>query len=184
MSRLPTPQRRRGRQGTGRLAVSNVGFMENIYSTDWDGTQDHAGYQWNRIRLARRLGGEMLGASIYVIAPGQKSFPYHFHHANEEMLIVLEGDVVVRTPAGEQEAGPGDAQIFRTGPSGAHQVMNRSEKDARIVMMSTMIEPEIAEYPDSGNVGVFARNAPGSSGSNSLAKFIDGSAEVDYFEGS
>lgn len=158
--------------------------MENVYSTDWDGAQDHSGYQWNRIRLARRLGGEKLGASIYLIKPGQKSFPYHFHHANEEMLIVLEGDVVVRTPDGEQEAGPGDAQIFRTGPSGAHQVINRSENDARIVMMSTMVDPEIAEYPDSGNVGVFAANTSGATDSEPLAKWIDGSAEVDYFEGS
>jgi len=157
--------------------------MENVYSTDWDRTNEHPGYQWNRIRLARRLDGEMLGASIYVIRPGQKSFPYHFHHANEEMLIVLDGNVVVRTPDGEEEAGPGDAQIFSKGPSGAHQVINRSKDDARIVMMSSMVEPEIAEYPDSGNIGVFAGNAPGASGSPALAKFVDGSAEVDYYEG-
>lgn len=157
--------------------------MENVFSSDWDNSQDHDGYRWNRIRLARRLGGDLLGASVYLISPGQKSFPYHFHHANEEMLMVLEGNVVVRTPEGEQEAEPGDALIFRTGPSGAHQVINRSETDARIVMMSTMVEPEIAEYPDSGNVGVFAGNAPGEDRSKSLAKFIDGSAEVDYFEG-
>lgn len=156
--------------------------MENVYSTDWDGTQDQPGYRWNRIRLARRLEGKMLGASIFLIEPGQKSFPYHFHHANEEMLIVLDGDVVVRTPEGEQEATTGDALIFRTGPSGAHQVINRSENDARIMMMSTMVAPEIAEYPDSGNVGVFSRT-PGVGGSEPLAKWIDGSAEVDYFEG-
>lgn len=158
--------------------------MENIYSTDWDGTQDHPGYQWHRIRLSRRLDGEMLGASIYVLGPGQRSFPYHLHHANEELLIVLEGIVDVRTPDGEQEAGKGDAILFRRGPTGAHQVINRSDEQARILMMSTMIEPEIAEYPDSGNVGVFAGGAPGTPRPVALSKFIDGSAEVDYFEGS
>ncbi len=157
--------------------------MENIYSADWDGTQDHPGYEWHRIRLGRRLGGEMLGASIYVMEPGQRSFPYHLHHANEEMLIVLEGTVHVRTPEGEQEAETGDALVFSRGPSGAHQVINRSDSQARILMMSTMVEPEIAEYPDSGNVGVFAGAASGAASTASLAKFIDGSAEVDYFEG-
>lgn len=157
--------------------------MESVYSNEWDGTQDHAGFEWSRTRLARKLGGEMLGASVYLIAPGQKSFPYHYHHANEEMLIVLAGNVVVRTPEGEQDAEPGDALIFRTGAAGAHQVINRSQADARIVMMSTMVEPEIVEYPDSGNVGVFAGNAPGGDRSNSLAKFVDGTVEVDYFEG-
>ena len=158
--------------------------MENVYSTDWDRTQEHPGYVWNRIRHARRLGGEMLGASIYVIGPGQKSFPYHFHHANEEMLIVFEGNVVVRTPMGEEEAGPGDSMIFSKGPEGAHQLINRSAEDARVMMLSTMVEPEIAEYPDSGNIGVFAGRAPSDAGKPTLAKFIDGSATVDYFEGS
>lgn len=156
--------------------------MENIYATDWDGTQTEPGYTWHRIRLARRLGGEKLGASIYVLDPGQKSFPYHFHHANEEMLIILDGEVTVRTPAGEGTAGPGDALIFNTGPEGAHQVSNRSEAPARILMLSTMVEPEIAEYPDSGHMGVFGGVAPGAPGRGGLFKFIDGNAEVEYFD--
>lgn len=157
--------------------------MENIFTTDWDATEDHPGYEWSRLRLGRRLGAEMLGASVYLIESGQKSFPYHFHHANEEMLIVLEGTVIVRTPGGELQAGQGDALSFGKGPAGAHQVINRSPEPARILMISTMVEPEIAEYPDSGNIGVFAGRAPGAAGKADLHKFIDGSAEVDYFEG-
>lgn len=157
--------------------------MENIYATDWDQIEDEPGFEWRRIRLARRLGGEMLGASIYVMGPGQKSFPYHFHHANEEMLIVLEGEVVVRTPAGEEAAGRGDAVVFNKGPEGAHQVINDSDSEARILVMSTMVEPEIAEYPDSGHLGVFAGRAPGAPGRPTLGKFIDGAAEVEYWKG-
>jgi uncharacterized cupin superfamily protein len=157
--------------------------MENVFSSDWDRTQDHAGYEWSAIRLGKRLGGEMLGASVYLLGPGEKSFPYHFHHANEELLIVLEGTVSVRTPDGETEAGPGDAMLFKRGPSGAHQVINRSEEPARYVMFSTLVEPEIAEYPDSGNVGLFAGRVPTAKGQASLFKILDGSAEADYFEG-
>lgn len=156
--------------------------MENVYASEWDATQDQAGYRWSRIRLGKRLGGVKLGASVYLIESGQKSFPYHFHHANEEMLIVLEGEVTVRTPDGEQKAGPGDALAFNRGEAGAHQVINHTQSDARILMMSTMVDPDIAEYPDSGNIGVFARRAPGASGG--LARFLDGSAESDYFKGS
>lgn len=157
--------------------------MENIYIDDWEATEDQPGYEWHRIRLARRLGGEMLGASVYLIHPGQKSFPYHFHHSNEEMLIVLEGTVTVRTPGGEELARRGDAMIFNKGPDGAHQVINTSDEPARILMMSTMVEPEIAEYPDSGKVGVFAGRAPGAEGEATLWTYLDGSAELDYFEG-
>lgn len=157
--------------------------MENIYATDWDTHEDHHGYEWDRIRLARRLEGEKLGASIYSIHPGQKSFPYHFHHSNEEMLIVLDGSVAVRTPEGDLQAGRGDALIFRSGPDGAHQVVNSGDSEARILMISTMLEPDIAEYPDTGKIGLFAGRAPGGQGQARLWKFVDGSAEVGYFDG-
>jgi uncharacterized cupin superfamily protein len=121
----------------------------------------------------------MLGASIYLIRPGQRSFPYHFHHANEEMLIVLDGTVTVRTPEGDDIAGRGDAMIFPRGPGGAHQVVNHTDEPARILMISTMASPEISEYPDSGNVGLFPDRAPGAPGG--IGRFIDGAAEVDYF---
>ena len=157
--------------------------MENVYSNEFDDGSEDPGFSWRRIRLARRLGATRLGASVFELPPGEKSFPYHFHHANEEMLIVLEGNVVVRTPEGEQEAGPGDSMVFRRGAAGAHQVINRSDQDARILMMSTMVEPEIAEYPDSGHIGVFGGVAPGAPGEGRLFKFLDGSAEVEYFDG-
>ncbi len=48
-------------------------------------------------------------------------------------------------------------------------------------MMSTMVDPEIVEYPDSGNIGVFARRDDRSGG---LSRFLDGSAESDYFKDS
>ena len=157
--------------------------MENIYANEWDAHEDHPGYEWDRIRLARRLGGEQLGASIYVLGPGQKSFPYHFHHANEEMLIVLEGSVTVRTQQGEHAAVRGDTLIFKRGPEGAHQVINASADESRILMISTMVEPDVTEYPDSGKVGVFAGRAPGESGKASLWKYLDATAELDYFDG-
>lgn len=157
--------------------------MENIYANDWDATQDRPGFEWRRMRLGRRLGGEMLGASIYEIGPGQKSFPYHSHHANEEMLIVLEGAVTVRTTDGEFPAGKGDALLFSRGPEGAHQVINTSDVDARVLMISTMVEPDIAEYPDSGKVGLFSGASPGGSAEPWLKTFLDRTAEVDYFDG-
>ncbi len=155
--------------------------MENIYSTDWDLSQEQPGYVWDRIRLGHRIGARMLGASVYLIKPGQRSFPYHFHHGNEEMLIVLEGAVTVRTPNGEQVTERGDAMGFLTGPDGAHQLINHTDEDARVLMMSTMVSPEIVQYPDSGKVGVFAEHAPGDS-SSGIRVILDGGAAVDYFD--
>lgn len=154
--------------------------MENVFGSEFDESQDKAGYRWDRIRLGRRLGGEMLGASVFVLPPGEKSFPYHVHRANEELLLVLEGDVELRTPEGVHQMTAGDAELFKRGAGGAHQVINTSAAPARFIMFSTLVYPEVAEYPDSGNIGV-VDDARG--GQEPLMRFLDGSAERDYFEG-
>lgn len=48
-------------------------------------------------------------------------------------------------------------------------------------MFSTMVYPEVTEYPDSGNIGVIdAGRGP----DDRFVRFLDGSAERDYFVGS
>lgn len=157
--------------------------MENIYSTDWDATQDHPGYEWNRVRLGKRIGATMLGASVYELGPGQRSFPYHCHHGNEEMLIVLDGEVDVRTPQGVTRATRGDAVAFPRGADGAHQVHNPCDATARVIILSTMVDPDIVEYPDSDKIGVFARRPPGGSTQAGFRKMLDATAEKGYFDG-
>jgi len=154
----------------------------NVFADDWDGEQSQRGFTWKRLRLGQRLGGELLGASVLELPPGERSFPYHLHHANEELLLVLEGAPTLRTPEGERELAPGDAAIFRCGPEGAHQVLNRSDRVARVLVVSTMVAPEIVEYPDSGKIGLFAGDAPGGSGEATLKGFFR-TERVDYFDG-
>jgi uncharacterized cupin superfamily protein len=154
----------------------------NVFADSWDSEQARPGYSWKRMRLGRRIGTELIGASVYELAPGAASFPYHSHNANEELLLVLEGAPSLRTPRGVEQLQPGDAVAFPPGRQGAHQVLNQTEKVARILIASTMISPEIAEYPDSHKVGLFAGGAPGSvRDADGLAGFfrLD---EVDYFD--
>ena len=40
-----------------------------------------------------------------------------------------------------------------------HQVRNETDEPVRVLMLSTLIAPEIVEYPDSGKIG--ARSATG-----------------------
>jgi uncharacterized cupin superfamily protein len=48
---------------------------------------------------------------------------------------------------------------FRRGKEGYHQVRNETDEPVRVLMLSTLIAPEIVEYPDSGKLG--ARSADG-----------------------
>ena len=159
-----------------------LGNVSNLFGDEWDIEQTEPGFSWKRLRLGARLGAEKLGASLYELSPGQRSFPYHLHHANEELLLVLDGAVTVRREEGEEELRRGDTALFARGPSGAHQIVNRSDRPARFLMVSTMIEPEILEYPDNGKVGLMTGAAPGRSEEAGLKAYLRRDAEVGYLE--
>jgi len=96
---------------------------------------------------------------MYELEPGDRLWPYHTHHANEEWLVVLRGEPTLRTPEGTQALREGDVVCFRRGEEGAHQVSNRTGSPIRVLMLSTLIKPDVVEYLDSGKVG--ARDAKG-----------------------
>ena len=64
---------------------------------------------------------------MYELEPGDRLWPYHTHHANEEWLLVLRGQPTLRSPEGEQELKEGDVVCFPRGKDGAHQVTNRTD---------------------------------------------------------
>lgn len=122
---------------------------DNVWSDDW-GEQgpDWSGGGGRGRRLARGGG---LGSSVYELDPGD-FVVYHFHHRWEELLIVLRGRPRLRTPEGERDLGEGDVVHFPVGPAGAHALTNPTQSSVRFVMISTQGSPEVAEYPDLGQI--------------------------------
>jgi uncharacterized cupin superfamily protein len=126
----------------------------NLFADDWDDEHAREGNSWRVARVGERVGGRRIGASLYEIEPGLRSWPYHFHYGNEEWLLVVAGRPTLRTPDGERELAEGDVVCFPAGPGGAHSVENRSDEPARVLMLSTLVTPSISVYPDSDKVGV------------------------------
>ena len=133
--------------------------IANLFRDEWDDVEEHEGFQIRGASIRRRIGAELIGGTLYEVDPGKKIWPYHHHHANEEWLVVLRGQPTLRSPEGEHELAEGDVVCFRRGPEGAHQVRNGTDTPVRVLMLSTLIMPELVEYPDSGKVG--ARDAKG-----------------------
>jgi uncharacterized cupin superfamily protein len=133
----------------------------NILDPRFDDDETRDGFSYRRARLGRQAGAQRLGVSLYDVPPGQATFPYHFHSANEELLIVLEGHPSLRGPEGWRELAPGDVVAFKVGPDGAHQLVNRSDAVVRALVISEMNAPELSGYPDTGKVAAMNR-APGS----------------------
>ncbi|HSJ92549.1 MAG TPA: cupin domain-containing protein [Gaiellaceae bacterium] len=131
----------------------------NIHGDEWDRREERPGWRSRGAWVGQRIGGELIGASLYELDPGERLFPYHTHHANEEWLLVVAGRPTVRTPEGEDELREGDVVAFRRGDEGLHQVLNGSDEPVRVLMLSTLLAPEVVAYPDSGKLGV--RDAKG-----------------------
>jgi uncharacterized cupin superfamily protein len=156
----------------------------NVFEPDLEpGPDDPPGFRTRGAEVGRQAGSRRLGASLYELPPREALCPYHWHEANEEMAIVLSGRPSIRTPAGWRELELGELVSFPRGRDGAHQVMNRSDETARVLMVSEMNAPELVVYPDSNKAGVRSR-APGSAHSSDeiLARFRFEDA-VDYWEG-
>jgi uncharacterized cupin superfamily protein len=106
---------------------------------------EHPGFAWRR----KRVAGEHLGASLYALPPGEATFPYHYELGNDELLVVVAGSPTLRTADGERGLEPGDCIHFPSGEAGAHQVINRSDVEARILLVSNFALPRAAVQPDS-----------------------------------
>jgi uncharacterized cupin superfamily protein len=131
----------------------------NINRPEWDVASWGAAFGRRAMRLGPRAGASQLGVTLYEVDPGGAVSPFHVHHANEELLLVLSGNPALRTPAGIRHLECGDLVAFPRGPVGAHRIFNPSEQAVRVLVFSTMHWPEIAEYPDTG--ATLAMTSPG-----------------------
>ena len=153
----------------------------NVFADDWQEIYPQIeGWRSNVRRLAPP--GTALGMSVYELPPGQTQCPYHFHHGNEEMILVLRGRPTLRRPDDEEELEPGDVVHFPKGAAGAHQVVNRTDETARYIVADTKVSPELVEYPDSGKLAAMARTESQRGGGPiwTVHRLDD---EVDFFDG-
>lgn len=128
--------------------------------------------------------GEKLGCSLYEVPPGRRAWPYHYHGANDEAIYVLEGTGTLRVGGEKVKLYEDDYASFPARVEGAHQLLNTSDSVLRYLCFSTMVEPDVTVYPDSGKVGVFVGAAPGGPKEDRVIKelFREGDG-VDYYEG-
>ena len=155
--------------------------MANIHRPDIDEHGERDGFRWRGESVGMKAGSERLGASLYELPPGEATFPYHYHLANEELLIVLSGQPHLRGPDGWRQLDEGEVVAFPVGERGAHQLINRTDEEVRLLIISEMRSPEVPVYPDSGKVGV-REHAPGS-GREGLKFNFRADDGRDYWDG-
>jgi putative acetyltransferase len=99
-------------------------------------------------QLGKALGLRQFGVNLTTLPPGKESSMRHWHTHEEEFVYVLEGEVVLRTDAGEQVLAAGCCAGFPAGSGDGHQLVNRSDRPAVYLEVGTNDEADAVFYPD------------------------------------
>ncbi len=135
-------------------------------------------------RIGPVVGTEKLGAMVTIVEPGKIAFPFHVHHELEELFYVIEGSGEYRFGEETYPIRAGDVLAAPTGgPDRAHQIINNSDQKLKYLAISTIREPDVVEYPDSGKFLVFSQSEGGNP-QTARVRFI-GRPEmsIGYFDG-
>src|SRR5262249_28542285 len=150
---------------------------QNLLAVELEGESPElpTGHRFTATSLTQHFGAVATGMGVYELEPGNAAWPYHFEATEEEWLIVIEGELTLRTPGGEAGLGAGEVACFPAGAAGAHAVRNHTDAAVRYAMPSTRARYGGASvYPDSGKLSVWG---PGFRHRGRLGE------AVDYWEG-
>jgi uncharacterized cupin superfamily protein len=98
--------------------------------------------------LGRALGLTSFGVNLTTLPPGKESSMRHWHTREEEFVYVLEGEVVLRTDAGEQLLTAGCCAGFPAGTGDGHQLVNRSDRPAVYLEVGSRDEADEVHYAE------------------------------------
>jgi uncharacterized cupin superfamily protein len=100
------------------------------------------------LRLGEAGGLTQFGANLVILAPGALSSLRHWHQHEDEFVMVTEGECVLVQDAGETVMRPGDCAAFPAGDPDGHHFANRSDREARFLVVGTKAPQDVATYSD------------------------------------
>lgn len=151
----------------------------NLDEVEFDDIEDNGIYTSRRGTIGARIGARHLGYNLTVLPPGKVQCPFHSHHGEEEMFLILEGEGELRF--GERRYPIRALDVIACPPGGpevAHQIVNTGTATMRYLALSNRVEVDACEYPDSRKVLVVTGNAPGSG----LRKMFRAEDTVPYYD--
>ena len=102
-----------------------------------------------RWRLGDAAGLTQFGVNLMRLPAGAWSSQRHWHSAEDELVYVLEGEVVLVTDDGEELLTAGDCAGFKAGVADGHCLQNRSDREAVLLEVGTRHPGgDSVDYPD------------------------------------
>jgi uncharacterized cupin superfamily protein len=137
-------------------------------------------YQGSDVSFGRQLGLTRLGISYNEVPPGKSSCPFHNHHGEDELFVILEGTGAYRYGSEKHPIQAGDVLGGPAGgPDTAHQIINTGTGLLRYLGLSANVAADVIEYPDSGKFQAVTIGPDAK-----LFRFVGRrESEVDYWDG-
>lgn len=98
--------------------------------------------------LGDPFGLQNFGANLVRMPPGTESSQRHWHSRQDELVMVLEGELVLVTDEGEQVMTPGMVAGFPAARPDGHKLVNRSGKNAVYLEIGDRMPGDATDYPD------------------------------------
>lgn len=157
---LPVPHRLEDRPMTAPDPAARSRFRNVVNEADvpqeaWKHEKGDVSVLSREMAIA--VGARDLGYCVVTLEPGKTSCPYHFHHSEEELFVVLEGRGMLRQgdesgAEEEVEVAAGDFIAFPPGTGIAHRFRNHSDAPLRYLAVSNRLPHDVCEYPDSDKI--------------------------------
>ena len=152
----------------------------NLDEAVFDDVEENGLYTSRRATIGDRIGARQLGYNLTELPPGKVQCPFHSHHGEEEMFLILGGEGELRFGTERYPVRRHDVIACPTGGAEvAHQIVNTGTETLRYLALSSVAEIETCEYPDSGKVSVVA----GPRGARVVRGMFRRGDAVDYYEG-
>ena len=105
-----------------------------------------AGY--TQQRLGDAVGLTKMGINRVVLPPHSRTALRHWHENDDEFVIIMSGEVVLREEDEEAVLVAGDCAGFKAGVANGHALENRSNEPAILFEIGTRDDMETVHYPD------------------------------------
>ncbi len=101
-------------------------------------------------RVGKQFGLTQFGVNRVELAPGAWSSQRHWHRINDEVVVVISGELTAVTGEGEVVLGPGDCIAFKAGVENAHHLQNRGSEVAVFYDIGGNDPTDVSTFPDMG----------------------------------
>jgi uncharacterized cupin superfamily protein len=165
--------------GPGELEEHMVKPIMNLDDVEFDDIEENGLYTLRRGQISDHIGAKKLGYNLTVLPPGKAQCPFHCHHGEEEMFLIIEGEGELRF--GDKRYPIRKHDVIACPPGGpnvAHQIINNGKTTMRYLALSTLVDVDTCEYPDSQKILIVT----GQRGESGVRKMFRAENTVDYYD--